>query len=357
MHSDGSDGSGATRAVMPEVVVQVRDDVADWCFICMDEQERGSGDRLMSNVCKCKTTLIHRSCLEKLANSKRRRPLSLDERLECPTCKSPWRVPIMATFIKAEVSPYRRSSSMKVVFGLGFVVVCLMFGRRLPPVFTNVVKMSIFAVGLVMMFVAAIVLFVAYRLECRWRAQLPPDPEKLDDDRYHDLITCNHRAHLNAYKLTAPALEKAMCSQERWRVVLLVDAAESYPGDIRASVRATVAAGTSPVAASTSEIRTLSVAASTGVPDAPGGPALESQRYAVAVREPVRTSSVTERAALVDGGSDLEAGTHRAGGGVDAPGSPSTVHSLVTSQTRGEAAGSGEVTLLSQFVSKSRTRN
>jgi hypothetical protein len=52
------------------------------CFICLEETGTPT-NRLLSGVCACRTSAIHRACLEKLVNSRARRALPLDDRLQC----------------------------------------------------------------------------------------------------------------------------------------------------------------------------------------------------------------------------------------------------------------------------------
>ncbi|KAG8458561.1 hypothetical protein KFE25_003096 [Diacronema lutheri] len=69
------------------------------CLVCLDEDVEPD-DALLYEICDCKATAVHRICLEKLVNSRRRRALPLDTRLRCDVCLHPYAVEHESAFIE-----------------------------------------------------------------------------------------------------------------------------------------------------------------------------------------------------------------------------------------------------------------
>jgi len=80
---DGSNSRGLGRA----------------CWICLDDDVE-EGDLLLYHICDCKGGGVHRSCLEQLTNSNRRRHLPLEQRLTCDMCLHPYAVVHQTTFLE-----------------------------------------------------------------------------------------------------------------------------------------------------------------------------------------------------------------------------------------------------------------
>lgn len=90
-HSVGASSHGAGRC----------------CLICLDDDIE-ENDYLLYGICDCRATAVHRSCLEKLINSRRRRRQPLEQRLQCDVCLHPYAVNVKTAYIvPSDIAPPR----------------------------------------------------------------------------------------------------------------------------------------------------------------------------------------------------------------------------------------------------------
>mmetsp|Transcript_10251 Transcript_10251/g.30284 ORF Transcript_10251/g.30284 Transcript_10251/m.30284 type:complete len:389 (-) Transcript_10251:230-1396(-) len=183
------------------------------CLICL-EDEVTEGEHMFHDICACKNTAIHRTCLEKLVNSRRRRKLELDERLACPVCTRQYKVPYERTLIARQEEDWvpegrgrgnpSAARSLASALLLSFAAA---FGVR---VLVETLGQQV-AFLIVTIFVFAFMFYIVYGTKRHRRRRAADDPEDLDDEQFYTDIVGSHRDQLGAAAAApnAEALDRA----------------------------------------------------------------------------------------------------------------------------------------------------
>ncbi|KAG8466846.1 hypothetical protein KFE25_008225 [Diacronema lutheri] len=207
------------------------------CVICLDEEAAAGGDPMLTNLCACKTTGMHRECLSRLINSRARRKLALADRTRCPVCNEPLRAPLACTAMAQPARPAPPRS-----YAMGFAVgLALLFGAQL---FAKIFgSQLVFLSGAL---VAAIALIVA-ALRARKPAPVALTREhELDEETFYTRVVQVHRASLATRRLS---VEAARAVPSTLLVLHIADCAPSAAKDPpRAAARAVAAAPVLPSA-------------------------------------------------------------------------------------------------------------
>lgn len=241
------------------------------CLICLDEDIE-HGDFLLYNICKCRATAVHRSCLEQFVNSRRRRQRPLEQRIRCDICLQPYAVSYdtaLITPLAAEAPPtvYRQPLLVKnmqvqlTASGL-LALVLLCVARFIEPRFTIAVySMLLLVLMIYIAHAAATARDVRLILRVAGRA-MPRDPLTLDDEAFFaQVLVADRHAYLAQLERSPPADEAPEGMQ---RLILINDAR---------------LAGT--------KRRTAQHGKSSGSPARPGG------RRSIAAREPALSHSAS----------------------------------------------------------------
>ncbi|KAJ1637050.1 hypothetical protein T492DRAFT_955886 [Pavlovales sp. CCMP2436] len=192
------------------------------CRICLEE-ESDDNDSMLVDICACKMTGIHHSCLEKLVNSRARRVKPLAERIACPVCALTFNVStqssriaftVMAPTRTGEFQPFTKrtlSSGIATAFGVALAV-------RL---FSDVMGRQVaFLISTVLIFaLMSVVIFNRRRRPTNTAGDATSRREgQLDDVQFFSQVVSAHRQDMDAHFLSP----EAVSSTPNQRVVVHV---------------------------------------------------------------------------------------------------------------------------------------
>jgi hypothetical protein len=199
----------ATLGTPPAIADEASSTEALACLVCLEEDDVADGD-MLHDICACKTTAIHRVCLEKLVNSRRRRRLSIEERMACPVCTRRFTVPHERTLLTQHAGGFARPNrrgvarTLSTAIALSFLV---SFSARV--IATTIGRQLVLLFLTFLMF--GFLFYVVYGgTRCRPRARpgeadAPPDPDELDDEQFYTQVVLAHAADLERYRLHGEA--------------------------------------------------------------------------------------------------------------------------------------------------------
>jgi hypothetical protein len=177
------------------------------------EDDEDIGEAACCNVCECKSSAIHLSCMEKLVNSKKSRLRPIEERTICQVCKGPFTVPF-ATHVLGPPPPTWYQRVARNYFGGLFGPPCL--GAAL----MVALILLLYLVGGDVAFIALISLVVV--LLCVLlvaRNNVKANPQRMDDNRFYEVAVSRAR---DTYHRVGESSADAIQTADPRNVVLLL---------------------------------------------------------------------------------------------------------------------------------------
>jgi hypothetical protein len=219
-----------------------RGGVGRTCIICLGDEVESAENALLYDVCDCKSTAVHRNCLEVLLNSARRRRMPFARRMRCDVCLHAYAIHYRLATIEPLASgmfpmdivhrqpAYVRKFDAAIALSLGValfakVILTLSGPQMVWPIY-----------GIVTLF-ASLVASHAVNLRLRLDVEMvangelarerPVDPLTLPDDAFYERVFTRERASLTARSTSEAhlcALEQIIRYSSSTQLLVLVTA-------------------------------------------------------------------------------------------------------------------------------------